>query len=88
MAAQDFEKMRETLLSLVERLVVEDYASSFGDPSKPAAYRWIRYEDPDPIGRLHWATRRLAEESAGRSPADTERLDEALGVARSLGYRG
>ena len=87
MAVQDFEKVRESLLPLVERMVVDDYAAVFNDPSRPNAYRWIRYEDPDPIGRLHWATRRLDEESGGRSPVDDEPLEQALAVARTLGYR-
>ena len=57
------------------------------DPSKPAAYRWIRYEDPDPIGRLHLATRRLDAASDGKSPAADADLEEALAVAKELGYR-
>ena len=87
MAVQDFEKVRESLLPLVERMVVDDYAAVFSDLSMPNAYRWIRYEDPDPIGRLHWATRRLHEESKGENPADAEQLEQALAVARTLGYR-
>ena len=86
MAAQDFERVREHLLPLVEQIVVEDYAAVFNDPSRPNAYRWIRYEDPDPIGRLHWATRRLAAESKAISPNDEARLAEAQDVARQLGY--
>jgi len=87
MAAQDFERVREGLLPLVERLVVNDYGVVFDDPSKPAAYRWIRYEDPDPIGRLHLATRRLDAASDGKSPAADADLEEALAVAKELGYR-
>ena len=87
MAAQDFERVREHLLPLVEQIVVEDYAAVFDDPSRPNAYHWIRYEDPDPIGRLHWATRRLAAESGTKSPPDADGLEEAIEVAQRLGYR-
>jgi hypothetical protein len=86
MAAQDFERVRESLLPLVEQMVVDDYAAVFNDPSRPNAYRWIRYEDPDPIGRLHWAVRRLEQE--GKPPAmQHAALEDALRVARELGYR-
>lgn len=88
MAAQDFERVRERLLPLVEQLVVDDYAAVFDDPSRPGAYGWIKYEDPDPIGRLHLATRRLAQEprASAHRPGDEARLEAALSVARALGY--
>jgi hypothetical protein len=91
MAAQNFERMRETLLPLVEQIVVERYAVVFNDRSRPNAYRWIKYEDPDPIGRLHWAIGRLDEESQRlrqQSPSHGAGLTAALKVARDLGYRG
>ena len=44
--------------------MVENHALLFrdalGEPwSRPAAYRWLRYEDPDPLARLLEGTRRL-----------------------------
>jgi hypothetical protein len=52
------------VLVALERLVVEEHRVLFGEVlaeawSPPAAYRWIRYEDPDPIGRLIAASERL-----------------------------
>jgi hypothetical protein len=52
------------VLDAVERLVVAEHRALFegvlGEPwSPPIAYRWIRYEDPDPIGQLIRATERL-----------------------------
>jgi hypothetical protein len=89
MAEQDFERIREALLPLVEQIVVERYATVFHDRSRPNAYRWIKYEDPDPIGRLHWSIRRLDEVSRRvqrQSPNEEASLAAALEVARGLGY--
>jgi hypothetical protein len=88
MATQDFERMHEALLPLVEQIVVERYAHVFNDGSRPNAYRWIKYEDPDPIGRLHWAARRLEKETeaSAQLPPARQRLEEALALARTLGY--
>jgi len=54
------------MLEAVERLVVEEHRVLFGEVrgepwSRPVAYRWIRYEDPDPIGQLIAASERLDE---------------------------
>jgi hypothetical protein len=59
--------VRRRLLPLLERIVVEAHAALHRDLlgedwSPPIAYRWIRYEDPDPIGRLIDATVRLESE--------------------------
>ncbi|HEX6548374.1 MAG TPA: hypothetical protein VF134_06510, partial [Candidatus Dormibacteraeota bacterium] len=61
----DFEQLRASgVLEGVERLVVAEhhalFASVLGEPwSPPVAYRWIRYESPDPIGALLAAGDRL-----------------------------
>ena len=52
---------------MLERVVVEEHRVLFGEVrgeawSPPVAYRWIRYENPDPIGQLIRATQRLAAE--------------------------
>jgi hypothetical protein len=106
MREQTFEVVRGDLLTELERLVVAEHAALFGQLlgerwSRPQAYRWIRYEDPDPIGRLIAASRRLAEEwsRAGELPLssaaresfgvdEAARLDRALRLARRLGYQG
>lgn len=60
-----FEAVRASgLLDGVERLVVAEHRALFADVlgeewSSPRAYRWIRYEDPDPLAQLEAATRRL-----------------------------
>lgn len=69
MRAQPFESVSSDLLTGVERLVVEEHRVLFGEVlgqawSRPRAYHWIRYEDPDPIGQLILATERLDAEWA------------------------
>ena len=104
MGEQDFARIHGALLPELERLVVAEHAALHRDLAKqawspPGAYRWIRYEDSDPVGRLVEATRRLAEawERARREPrfgevrerftAEAERrLARALTIARDMGY--
>src|SRR5690348_12088856 len=59
MAAQDFGALTEgepSLLRQAERIVVDAHRNAFEAKGKhwsePAAYHWLRYEDPDPVGRL------------------------------------
>lgn len=103
---QDFERVRGELLTELERLVVADHralrSGVLGERwSPPAAYRWIRYEDPDPIARLLEASRRLAaqwseaadqpEFKTARRAFEAEedrRLANALRLARTMGYTG
>ena len=64
MGRQDFDRISPELLPEVERLVVAEHEALHRDLrgeawSPPHAYRWIRYEDPDPIGRLIAASERL-----------------------------
>ncbi len=66
MRAQEFERVGGELLEVLERLTVAEHRALFeevlGEPwSPPRAYRWIRYEDPDPIGQLLRAGERLEE---------------------------
>ncbi len=65
--AQPFESVSSELLVSLVGWVVEEhrvlFAEVLGEPwSRPRAYRWIRYEDPDPIGRLIDASVRLDAE--------------------------
>jgi hypothetical protein len=64
MATQPFEVVTPELLAGVERIVVENHRALHQDGlgqawSPAAAYHWMRYENPDPIGRLLAATREL-----------------------------
>jgi hypothetical protein len=65
MSSLPFDSLRASgLLEGVERLVLAEHRALFadvlGEPwSPPAAYRWIHYEDPDPVGQLRRATERL-----------------------------
>jgi hypothetical protein len=104
MREQDFERIRAELLPEVERIVVAEHSALHRDLagedwSPPRAYRWIRYESPDPVGQLIAATRELGEvwRRASAEPewahvharfaADAaERLQRATGLARRLGY--
>ena len=63
MAAQPFESIA-VLLPQVEGLVLEAHrrwyeAQGHRDWSRPKAYHWLHYEDPDPIARLREGVLRL-----------------------------
>jgi hypothetical protein len=106
MRGQDFERVRGKLLFELERLVVAEHAALHSELlgerwSPSSAYRWIRYEDPEPVARLIDASGRLARgwsEAAGRpgfaaarSSFEAEealRLAQALRLGRALGYDG
>jgi hypothetical protein len=106
MHGEDFERVRGELLTELERLVVAEHAAVhsglLGESwSPPVAYRWIRYEDADPIARLIAASGRLAAtwSSASDRPAyaavrsrfeaeEAPHLARALQLARALGYTG
>jgi hypothetical protein len=74
MTAQPFERLLEgdpPLLGSVETIVVGAHrdwyeASGRTDWTEPKAYRWLHFEDPDPVARLADAVRRLAPELAVR----------------------
>lgn len=87
MAARPFESISE-LLPQVEALVLEAhrrwYESQGGtDWSPPTAYRWLRYEDPDPVGRLCDGVRRLPDAYEPAALAALERRVAEL--ERSVG---
>ena len=105
MREQDFERIHAELLPEMERIVVAEHAALHRDLAgeewtPPRAYRWIRYESPDPVGQLIEATRELGEawrrasaeprcaQVRARIVADAEpRLRRATEIARRLGYR-
>ncbi len=100
----DFDRVRSRLLPEVELIVVAEHRALHRDVlgetwSRPSAYRWIRYEHPDPIGQLIAATRRLAGcwSAAAAAPGSAhirdrftaealDHLSRALEIARELGY--
>lgn len=84
MAGQDFNRLVATgLLSAVERIVVDAYLANHPGASRPDAYHWLRYEDPDPVARLADAVTRL--EKAG-AQFDAEAVDKACLEASKAGY--
>jgi hypothetical protein len=104
MRSQDFGRVRGELLETLEGLLVLEHAAVHRDLlgeewSPPRAYRWMRYESPDPVRQLLLATRRLAAEwaaaaghpafpgvRAGFEAEERRRLGRALEQARALGY--
>ncbi|GAC1658660.1 MAG: hypothetical protein NVS9B1_19040 [Candidatus Dormibacteraceae bacterium] len=92
MAEQPFSALTEgdpSLLGQVEKLVVEGHhrwhRSRRRPWSRPDAYRWLRYEDPDPLARLIDGARRLAAEGVVLEGAE---LNAALAIARRHGFGG
>jgi hypothetical protein len=68
-ADQDFARvMSSGLLRDVERIVVESHRRLYEREgrawSRPVAYRWLRYEDPDPVRRLFEGVRKLRRRGA------------------------
>ena len=90
MAGQDFGTITDgepSLLRSVERIVVEAHRSVFEVKgrgwSEPAAYHWLRYEDPDPVGRLSEGLAKLRRRGA---QVDDNAVDKACGEARRHGF--
>jgi len=70
------------LLKDVEAIVVDAYLAAHPGASRPEAYRWLRYEDPDPVSRLADGVRRLREEGSG---FDRGAVDKAWAKASEEG---
>jgi uncharacterized damage-inducible protein DinB len=97
-----------SLLRTVEHVVLQNHRllheEFMGESwSAPSAYRWMRYENPDPVSQLIEATNSLERLWKGALAADPEKaagvlaraaehegphLDEAVSAGRALGYRG
>jgi hypothetical protein len=75
------------VLTAVEEIVVAAHRGLYqkeGRPwSRPAAYHWLRYEDPAPVPRLMDGVRRLRGRGA---KFDAEAVDKACAKASKLGY--
>jgi hypothetical protein len=83
MEKADFSVLVETgLLRDVEEIVVGAYLARHPDASRPDAYRWLRYEDPDPVARLVEGVRRLRKKSA---PFAADAVDKACAKASKSG---
>jgi hypothetical protein len=72
-----------SILRTVEHLVVENHRFLHQEFmreswSAPAAYRWIRYENPDPVSQLDHATLSLERLWKGAAAADAERAEAVL----------
>lgn len=98
MREQPFDQIAPALLPAVERVVVDEHAAlerdALGREWSPAmAYRWIRYESPDPVGRLIAALERLEagwaaapEQRAAWRELEVERWRTIFETAREHGY--
>jgi hypothetical protein len=65
MAAADFATLLDSgLLKDVEEIVVDAYLAAHPGATRPEAYRWLRYEDPDPVARLADGVSRLRDDGA------------------------
>ena len=87
MAEQPFERLLEgdpALLRSVEAIVVEAHHNWYSaggrlDWSLPKAYRWLQFEDPDPVARLADGVRRLQVE--GIEPRQAS-VDEVIKLSQ------
>jgi hypothetical protein len=87
MAGQDFKVLVESgLLRQVEQIVVDGHRSVYESKglawSPPIAYRWLRYEDPSPVGRLAEGAKRLRKLGA---EFDSEAVEKACAEASKRG---
>jgi hypothetical protein len=90
MVRQDFGTMsagEPSLLRRVEGIVVESHRRLYtlqGRPwSRPTAYRWLRYEDPLPVGRLLEGVKKLRRRGA---IFDAEAVEKACIEAGKRGF--
>lgn len=84
MRGQDFDDLvAGGLLKAVEEIVIAAYLEAHPGSSPPDAYRWLRYEDPDPVARLAEGVRRLRSEGASFDPVA---VDKACAAASRRGY--
>jgi hypothetical protein len=85
MADQDFTKIsagEPSLLRQVEEIVIEGHRRMYeaqrnSEPwSKPVAYRWLRFEDPEPVARLREGLNELRRTAAGIDPDAVEKVTQ------------
>jgi hypothetical protein len=79
MAGERFDELVATgLLKDVEEIVVDAYLASHPRTSRPDAYHWLRYEDPDPVERLAHGVGRLRKTGVH---FDADAVDKACAKA-------
>jgi hypothetical protein len=88
MEGQEFtDLVASGLLRDVEQIVVGGHRQlnqRLGrDWSQAAAYRWLRYEDPEPVRRLAEGVQKLRRRGA---KFDAEAVDKACAKASKAGY--
>jgi hypothetical protein len=88
MAKQDFaELVKSRLLTDVEDIIIEAhkklYESEGLEWSRPIAYHWLRYENPDPVERLKDGVKRLRKRGA---IFDAEAVEKACVKASKKGF--
>jgi hypothetical protein len=76
-----------SLLRDVEAIVVDAhralYAAEGRKWSRPVAYQWLRYENPDPVARLADGVKRLRKRGA---KFDSSAVDKACAEASKKGF--
>jgi hypothetical protein len=84
MAHQEFsELVASGLLKDVEEIVVDAYRHAHPGATRPAAYHWLRYEDPLPVVRLADGVRKLRRKGAR---FDAGAVDKACAKAGKMGH--
>ena len=88
MADQDFaELVKSRLLTDVEDIVIEAHKELFEREgvawSRPIAYHWLRYENPDPVERLLDGVKRLRKRGA---KFDADAVEKAWVKASKKGF--
>jgi hypothetical protein len=85
MARQDFAKIsagEPSLLRQVEEIVIASHqrmyeAQGHLEPwSKPVAYRWLRFEDPEPVARLQEGLKELRRRVSDIDPDAVEKVSQ------------
>jgi hypothetical protein len=66
------------VLKDVEEIVVKAYLGLHPGATRTDAYRWLRYEDPEPVARLAEGVRRLRKKGAR---FDADAVDKACAKA-------
>jgi hypothetical protein len=88
LARQDFaELVSSRLLSDVEEIVIEAhrrlYETGGQEWTRPIAYHWLRYENPDPVARLKDGVKRLRKRGA---VFDADAVEKACVKASKKGF--
>jgi hypothetical protein len=88
MAEQDFaELVKSRLLADVEDIVIEAHKKLYESEdlqwTRPIAYHWLRYENPDPVERLLDGVKRLRKRGA---KFDANAVEKACVKASKKGF--